>query len=384
MFSKLTVRATLLRAFLSVSAFSLMVSVSPVYAGDGHNHGHGHDNERESELIKMAMLAKAKEHAHNDDGHDHSEGDHEHNANKEKENQHEEDAHGHGHDEHGHDEHEESVTISERQLALNKIKIETADAQTLEQSRNLFGLVQPVQDKVFRVFANYESLVTNIHVYEGQKVKRGQTVVTLKNKQNLQTYTLRSPANGIVTQRLANVGDHADENPLLEISDYSEVWVELTAFLTDLRHIKNGQRVRVSTLTNDERHKLNRKNTQELGKITYIAQAMTASHMGKARVTLNNKKGVWRPGMHVQANVVSSKPKVKVAVKKTAVQTVEGQFVVFIKEGNTFEPKPVELGRQDDEFIEVLAGLETGAEYASDNSFVLKADLLKSGAEHVH
>lgn len=370
MFSKLAIRGAIARTFLSISVSTLVLVAQPSVAGAGHNHGeshHKHDHE------VSAPKKQTHEHGnHSSDEHSgesHSDDGHLHEGEK-----------GHGE----HDDHEESVSISDRQLHLNNIKIERAEPRVLEQSRDLFGLVQPVQDKVFRIFANYESLVIEIHVYEGQTVKQGQPVVTLKNKQNLQTYTLRSPADGIVTQRLTNVGDHADENPLLEISDYSEVWVELTAFLTDLRHLKHGQKVRISTLTNSERHEANKKRTQAFGKITYIAQAMTASHIGKARVTLRNKNGIWRPGMHVQASVISSKPKVAVSVKKTAVQTVEGATVVFVKEGNTFEPKPVTLGKQDDAFIEVTSGLAVDTEYVSENSFVLKADLLKSGAAHSH
>ena len=44
----------------------------------------------------------------------------------------------------------------------------------------------------------------------------------------------------------------------------------------------------------------------------------------------------------------------------------------------------LDLGRQDDEYIEVLGGLEPGTRYVTENSFVLKADIEKSGATHDH
>ena len=44
----------------------------------------------------------------------------------------------------------------------------------------------------------------------------------------------------------------------------------------------------------------------------------------------------------------------------------------------------LQFGREDDDYIEVTAGLEPGTEYATDNSFVLKADVMKSGASHHH
>ena len=46
--------------------------------------------------------------------------------------------------------------------------------------------------------------------------------------------------------------------------------------------------------------------------------------------------------------------------------------------------RPLELGKSDDEYVEVLAGLTPNTEYATTNSYVIKADILKSGASHDH
>jgi cobalt-zinc-cadmium efflux system membrane fusion protein len=44
----------------------------------------------------------------------------------------------------------------------------------------------------------------------------------------------------------------------------------------------------------------------------------------------------------------------------------------------------LELGRRDGEFVEVLSGLEPGTGYVSENSYLVKADIEKSGASHDH
>jgi len=335
-----------LSAVFSLSSFAGGQHGSVTVQEDEHNHDHDHDHSHSND--------------HEAGGHDHEKDNHNHEDSS----------------------HEEAVQVSERQLALNKIKTVTAQARTLEQTRELFGLIHPVQDKVFRVFANYESLVTQVHVVEGQRVKQGQPMVSLKNKQNLQTYTLTSPANGIVTQRFINQGDHADENPLIEISDYDTVWVELTAFLNDLAELQVGQTVRVSTLTNGST--ADDSTEQAVGKITYIAPSMSGSHTGKVRVTLKNKNGAWRPGMHVKAQVKVARVTSPIVVAKSAIQLLEDETVIFIKQGEKFIPTPIVLGRADNTHVEVVSGVTKGTEYVSENSFILKADLLKAGAEHVH
>ena len=44
----------------------------------------------------------------------------------------------------------------------------------------------------------------------------------------------------------------------------------------------------------------------------------------------------------------------------------------------------LELGQEGAEWTEVLSGIEAGTVYASENSYVIKADIEKSGASHDH
>ena len=44
--------------------------------------------------------------------------------------------------------------------------------------------------------------------------------------------------------------------------------------------------------------------------------------------------------------------------------------------------RPVEVGDQDRDYVEITKGLSVGEVYAADNSFVVKAEIGKSEAEH--
>lgn len=63
---------------------------------------------------------------------------------------------------------------------------------------------------------------------------------------------------------------------------------------------------------------------------------------------------------------------------------MEERSVVFVKGEEGFEPRPVTLGRTDGEVSEVLAGLQEDETYVTRNSFILKSELGKEGAEHGH
>ena len=82
--------------------------------------------------------------------------------------------------------------------------------------------------------------------------------------------------------------------------------------------------------------------------------------------------------------VDAQKVDVSLRVENEAIQSMDGNSVVFLNDGNTFQAVPVKLGIKDDNFTEVKHGLIAGQIYVSKNSFLIKADLEKSGASHAH
>ena len=72
------------------------------------------------------------------------------------------------------------------------------------------------------------------------------------------------------------------------------------------------------------------------------------------------------------------------AVEKAGLQRFRDFDVVFEQVGDTYEVRMLELGRADATRVEVLGGLEPGARYVVRNSYLIKADIEKSGASHDH
>jgi cobalt-zinc-cadmium efflux system membrane fusion protein len=88
--------------------------------------------------------------------------------------------------------------------------------------------------------------------------------------------------------------------------------------------------------------------------------------------------------MFVTARIETDKLPVTIAVRAAAVQSLRGQDVVFVQEGEAFEARPVTRGRFDGEWVEVLSGVTDGEHYVAAGSFVLKSELLASEASHEH
>ena len=284
-----------------------------------------------------------------------------------------------GDDQHSHDEHKEEhsdrTEISPYYMQTSGIKTAVASAQNLVQYDTLFGVITPVQDKVFSLHATFPSMVEKIYVQIGDTVKKGQMLARLTNIQTLQSYTLKSPSNGEVTSRSVNTGNRIDAEEMLQISDLSKVWVNLSAFPENVERLQKGQRTKIYDLHDHE---------SALGEISYIAPQMSGGHIARARAVIDNSEGHWRPGMHVKADVKISTLTVPIAVNIDAIQTMKNESVVFKYHDNTFTVTHVKIGESDGQWTEILSGLKAGEEYVSENSFLIKADILKSGASHDH
>ncbi len=72
-----------------------------------------------------------------------------------------------------------------------------------------------------------------------------------------------------------------------------------------------------------------------------------------ARVVLPNPDGEWRPGLFVTGEILLEEVEVPVAVKASAVQTFRDWTVLFVNEGNFYEPLVIEPGRSDGEWVEI-------------------------------
>ena len=82
-----------------------------------------------------------------------------------------------------------------------------------------------------------------------------------------------------------------------------------------------------------------------------------------------------------QVKIVGTKGEV---VPLASLQTFRDWDVVFVRVGDTYEIRPVELGQRDAQRVEVRAGLKAGDQVVVEQSYLVKADIEKSGASHDH
>ncbi len=340
---------------------------------------------------------------------------------------------------------EARVMLTTEQLKHNAIEVLTVAPASIQTNLRLLGEIKLNADNAVQVLPRLGGIVESVTANVGDKVKKGQTLAVvsslgvaesrgdllaaqqrlnlakttlvreeslwrekisaeqdylaaknevrmaeievMRSQQKLSSqgisggngtgYALTAPINGVVTRKNTATGQVVDMTQMLfEIADLGTVWADVSIPTKDLGLVKTGQKVTVRAAAFEQ-------STE--GTITYIAPLVAEqSRTATARVVLANVKQNWLVGLPVNIDLVADEVAVPLAVSVEAIQTLQYGDVVFGRYGGYFEARPVELGRRDSKYVEILSGLNLGEQYAAGNSFVVKAELGKAGASHDH
>ncbi|MFK4507167.1 efflux RND transporter periplasmic adaptor subunit [Bradyrhizobium daqingense] len=275
-------------------------------------------------------------------------------------------------DEHGAD----RIRISDVKLAAAGVVLAEAASATLTDTLAFNGILRANQEAVVQVTPRFPGIAKSILKRIGDRVGKDDLLAAIESNQSLTVYELKAPFAGTIIERQISLGEYASEQkPAFVIADLSTIWVDLSIYRQDLRRVRLNDEVLIDP--DDGRGEIK-------GKISYMAPiGSSETQTALARVVLPNPDGRLRPGLFVTARLILAARDVAVAVRRSAIQTLENRTIVFVREeGDKIEARPVELGDSDPRFVEIKAGLAAGEHYVAENSFVVKAEMGKGEAEH--
>lgn len=255
------------------------------------------------------------------------------------------------------------------------IRVEQAGPASIRDIVRLTGTIAFDSNRYASVGARFPGIVQSVSVQQGERVQRGQTLAVVEGNDSMRTYPITAPLDGVVIVRNTNVGDVAGAGALFELADPSHVWIDLRAIGTDAENLAPGQVVQIRSATGSA---VAEAKIESLLPVAGIGQSVIA------RVNVPNPQGQWRPGMTVSAEVMVDSREVPLAVKEMGLQRFRDFTVVFVQIDETYEVRMLELGDRDGEYAEVLGGLKTGSRYVTEQSFLIRQDIEKSGASHDH
>ncbi len=270
---------------------------------------------------------------------------------------------------------DDAVELSDAKILDAGIELAKAGPGTLRESIVLNGILQPNQEALVQVTPRFAGIVREVSKRVGDRVEKNELLGRIESNQSLTVYELRAPIAGTVIDRQASLGEFASEQkPTFVIADLGSVWADFAVYRRDLGRVRAGSTVVIDPEDGG------RPIEATLSYVAPVGSADTQSAL--ARAVVGNADRRLRPGLFITGRVLLAAKPVAVAVKSNALQTHENRTVVFVRSGEKFEARAVELGERDSEYAEVRSGLSEGETYAAKNSFVVKAELGKRSASH--
>ena len=276
-------------------------------------------------------------------------------------------------DEHGGD----RIVITDVKLAAAGVVMREAASAVLSDTLQLNGELRANQETVVQVTPRFPGIVRDIRKRIGDTVMKDDRLASIESNQSLTAYELKAPISGTIIDRQVSLGEYVSEQkPAFVVADLSTIWIDLSVYRQDIKRVRIGDEVLIDPDDGGGEIKAT---------VSYLSPiGARETQTALARVVLSNADGRLRPGLFVTARLVLTRREVSVAVRVEAIQTLENRTVVFVREGDKIEARPVEIGEMDARHAEVKAGLEPGEQYAAENSFVVKAEIGKGEAEHGH
>ena len=256
--------------------------------------------------------------------------------------------------------------------------IETAivGPATVGEMRELYGTVQLSPTARSEIRGQFPGRVVSVTKAVGDTVRRGELLARIESSESLQVYPVHATVGGVVAERNANPGDVTDGRALYVVTDPAQTTVVFNIFPRDLATIRSGMRVTVETQDGAEIA------TATLGQ--YLPEGNAEAGTALMRATIPNRSGALRPGMALRGRVTVNAVSVPLAVRTEAIQPFRDFKVVYANFGQDYEVRMLKLGRSSPEWTEVLSGVKPGTSYVTKGSFLVRADIEKSGASHDH
>jgi cobalt-zinc-cadmium efflux system membrane fusion protein len=182
------------------------------------------------------------------------------------------------------------------------------------------------------------------------------------------TTRVLAPETGVVSHFEVAAGEsiHPDKS-LFKITDLSTVIVSADLPEADLQRVKLGSAVKVKVASYPDK--------TFAGVISFISEHVHPdSRTVSIRARLDNKGKKFRTNMFAEIDLQGQNQNL-LALPKQALQEHAGQKIVFVRTKDGFEERKVKIGKESEDYVQVVEGLEQGDKVATQGSLMLKTEL---------
>lgn len=261
-------------------------------------------------------------------------------------------------------------------LTMDTVELENAERiarNNVRQAEANFSTAQADYQRYVNLYA--KNAVTKQQLESAQarmitgRAEVDNAYASLNNAQKqIADGSIISSVSGVAANKAATIGQVvAPGTALLTVEQIDEVYVVVNIEQKDIDAAKLGAAVNVAVDAYPQQ-----KFTGTVAVINPVAG--NENRMFRVKIKVNNLEQRLKPGMFVQATLISGEPQSVLAIPRTAMMTQKGLQHVYVAHNGRAEKTLVEAGDLIGDLIEIKSGLHEGMEVVTDN-----LDKLKNG-----
>lgn len=266
-----------------------------------------------------------------------------------------------------------------RTLAVNQTGLEVSEGQKLFSvySQEVFQAEQEYLLAKQSIQATEDVQVREVRrrLFDASRQRLELLGVSAEERLQLETEGLprseswiRCPTTGVVLEKNIVSGQYVSpDQSLFVVADLSRVWVIADVYERDLAHVKTGQTVHMRTSAYP--------GESFEGRVEFIYPALSEeTRTLKVRIEFANSDRRLKPGQYAEIDLEGSGPSVLSVPAEAVMDEGKRQYAFVVHEGVHFEPRPLQLGKRSDDYVEVLSGLSEGDVVVTSANFLIDAE----------
>lgn len=286
------------------------------------------------------------------------------------------------------DDREHSIAMKEAESKLNEAKIQYVIQKREIGDVNYTEDGSKIRNELSKLESNKGRLTSEAYTLEKDKLesdlilsgaerekvienRSGLTSarISLERAMLMLSYTkITAPFNGLISDLDLIEGKRVNSGEkLFRLVEVDKIKIDVGVLENDIPDIQTGSKADVSfnALPGEE----------FAGKIIYINPCIDPSTK-TCRVTVEvvNRNGIIKPGMFASVKLSSQVLKSRILIPRNALVSRDRRNLVFVQEGDLAKWKYIDIGEQNDKYIEVLSGVEPGEKVIIEGNFNLAHD----------
>ncbi len=245
------------------------------------------------------------------------------------------------------------IAVSQSEVALEQARVKARLSQaSFERAQSLFDQRLTSREEFDQ--ASLANRTDSLALENAERQLEAARARLEAARIQLDYTTVVSPINGVVTQRLVDVGSRVSPGEaLFQVQEFPPLWARIHVPERVLPQLRLGQAARLKVETYPGR--------EFSGVIKMISPTVDAN-TGTVKVTLELRNpGGLRPGMFGTAYIATqTNPDAVVVPRRSILRERDQNFVFVINPDSTVSRREVTTGFAEEDLVEIVRGVEAG------------------------